>query len=61
VKKLVRQRLCVKTGEKWLLTVDNADDLDLLRRLEQIEGLLAFLPESDNGITLFITRYKDVA
>src|SRR5215469_1676873 len=61
VKKLVQQRLCAKTAGKWLLIVDNADDLDLLRGLEQTEGLLAFLPESDDGLTIFTTRHGGVA
>ncbi|KAJ6257641.1 kinesin light chain [Drechslerella dactyloides] len=57
VKKLVRQRLCAKTAGKWSLIVDNADDRDLLCELEQTEGLLAFLPESDDGLTIFTTRH----
>jgi hypothetical protein len=61
VKKLVQQRLCAKTAGKWLLIVDNADDLDLLRGLDQTEGLLAFLPESDDGLTIFTTRHGGVA
>jgi tetratricopeptide (TPR) repeat protein len=61
VKKLVRQRLCADTAGKWLLIVDNADDLKLLRGLDQTEGLLAFLPESDDGLTIFTTRHGAVA
>ena len=61
VKKLVQQRLCAKAAGKWLLIVDNADDLDLLRGLEQTEGLLAFLPENDDGLTIFTTRHGGVA
>ena len=61
VKKLVQQRLCSKTAGKWLLIVDNADDLDLLRGSEQTEGLLTFLPESDDGLTIFTTRHGAVA
>lgn len=44
-----------------MLIVDNADDLDLLCRLDQTEGLLAFLLESDNGLTIFTTRHRGVA
>ena len=61
VKTLVRQRLCAKTAGKWLLIVKNADDLDSLRGPEQTEGLLAFLPESDDGLTTFTTRHGVVA
>ncbi|CRG88509.1 hypothetical protein PISL3812_05540 [Talaromyces islandicus] len=42
VKMLVRRRLCAKSAGKWLLIVDNADDLDLPRGVEQTEGLLAY-------------------
>ncbi|RAK89252.1 TPR repeat protein, partial [Aspergillus costaricaensis CBS 115574] len=61
VKILLRRRLSAKTAGKWLLIVDNADDLDLLRGTYQTEGLLAFLPESDDGLTLFTTRHGAVA
>jgi tetratricopeptide (TPR) repeat protein len=61
VKILVRQRLRESTAGKWLLIVDNADDLDLLRGTHQTDGLLAFLPESDDGLTIFTTRHGAVA
>ncbi|KAF1809967.1 TPR repeat protein [Eremomyces bilateralis CBS 781.70] len=61
VRKLVQQGLSEKTKNKWLLIIDNADDMDLLRGVEQGEGLLDFLPESDNGLTLFTTRHNEVA
>ena len=61
VKELVRQRPCAKAAGKWLLIVDNADDLDLLRGLRQTEGLLASLSESDDGLTIFMTRHGGVA
>lgn len=61
IKKLVQQRLCGKSAGKWLLIVDNADDLDLLRGSEQAEGLLAFLPESEESLTVFTTRYGGAA
>ncbi|KAJ0419720.1 hypothetical protein BJY00DRAFT_313639 [Aspergillus carlsbadensis] len=61
VKLLLRQRLPAKTAGKWLLIVDNADDLDLLRGAYQTEGLLGFLPESDDALTIFTTRHGAVA
>ncbi|KAJ5369882.1 TPR repeat protein [Penicillium cataractarum] len=61
VKILVRQRLRESTAGKWLLIVDNADDLDLLLGTHQTDGLLAFLPESDDGLTIFTTRHGAVA
>ena len=61
VKKLVQRWLCGKKAGKWLLIVDNADDLDLLRGFEQTEGLLTFLPESEDGLIIFTTRHGEVA
>ena len=61
LKTLVRQRLSAKTAGKWLLVIDNADDLDLLRGTSQTEGLLAFLPASDGGLTIFTTRHGAIA
>lgn len=58
---LLRQHLSAKSAGKWLLIIDNADDLDLLRGTDQTEGLLAFLPESDDGLTIFTTRHGAVA
>ncbi|PLB48766.1 kinesin light chain [Aspergillus steynii IBT 23096] len=61
VKILLRQHLSAKSAGKWLLIVDNADDLDLLRGTHQTEGLLSFLPESNDGLTMFTTRHGAVA
>ncbi|KAJ5672347.1 TPR repeat protein [Penicillium longicatenatum] len=61
VKILVRQWLCGKTAGKWLLIIDNADDLELLLGNHQTDGLLAFLPDSDDGLTIFTTRHGSVA
>ncbi|KAF2472437.1 purine and uridine phosphorylase, partial [Lindgomyces ingoldianus] len=61
IRKLVLQRLNAKTAGKWLLIVDNADDQDLLHGAGQGKGLLDFLPESDDGLTVFTTRHYGVA
>jgi hypothetical protein len=61
VKMLFQQWLCNENAGKWLLVVDNVDDLDLLCGLHQTDGLLAFLPESDDGLTIFTTRHGGVA
>ncbi|KAL2802733.1 P-loop containing nucleoside triphosphate hydrolase protein [Aspergillus granulosus] len=61
MKILIQQWLCSKTSGKWLLIVDNTDDLDLLRGRHQTDGLLNFLPESDDGLIIFTTRYGAVA
>lgn len=59
VKFLLRQGLCAKSTGKWLLIVDNVDDIDLL--CGPHEGLLAFLPESEDGLTVFTTRHGGIA
>ncbi|CEJ61808.1 Putative TPR repeat protein [Penicillium brasilianum] len=61
VKVLVQQRLCESSAGKWLLIVDNVDDLDLLGDTNHTKGLLTFLPESDDGLTIFTTRHGAVA
>ncbi|KAJ5494646.1 TPR repeat protein [Penicillium fimorum] len=61
VKKLIQKWLCTKNAGKWLLIVDNVDDLDLLHGANQAESLLAFLPETDDGLTIFTTRHGGVA
>lgn len=61
VKVLVQQRLCESSVGKWLLIVDNVDDLDLLGDTNHTKGLLTFLPESDDGLTIFTTRHGAVA
>jgi tetratricopeptide (TPR) repeat protein len=61
IRELLQQRLSAKTAGKWLLIVDNADDLDLLYGTEQTEGLLDFFPQNDDGLTIFTTRHYEVA
>ncbi|KAJ5987969.1 kinesin light chain [Penicillium waksmanii] len=61
LKVLVQQRLCAKSAGKWLLFVDNLDDVDLLRGQGRMKGVLDMLPESDDCLTLFTTRHGAVA
>ncbi|KAF2103826.1 kinesin light chain [Rhizodiscina lignyota] len=61
IKRLVKQRLSVAQAGKWLLIVDNADDMEILYPTGQKEGILDFLPESDDGLTVFTTRHYEVA
>ncbi|KAI9714540.1 MAG: hypothetical protein M1820_000502 [Bogoriella megaspora] len=60
VKKLVQHRLSAGVV-KWLLIVDNADKIKLLYRAGQAEGLLDFLPQSKDSLTVFTTRHFKVA
>ncbi|KAF1984075.1 kinesin light chain [Aulographum hederae CBS 113979] len=61
IKELVQQRLSAETTGKWLLIVDNADDMELLRGARRTKGLDEYLPYSDNGLVVFTTRSNDVA
>jgi tetratricopeptide (TPR) repeat protein len=62
VKELVRQYLSNNRAGKWLLIVDNADDMNLLFGSEQLsQGIADYLPQSEIGLILFTTRYQDVA
>ncbi|OAL45572.1 hypothetical protein IQ07DRAFT_576125 [Pyrenochaeta sp. DS3sAY3a] len=60
VKPAVQKHLSSKSSGKWLLIVDNADDMEILTGKQQ-QGLLDFLPRSDDGLILFTTRHSRVA
>ncbi|KAH8891922.1 hypothetical protein GQ53DRAFT_586096, partial [Thozetella sp. PMI_491] len=58
----VRRYLSSEAAGKWLLIVDNADDMDLLFGSSDMPGGLSeYLPESENGLILFTTRSRKVA
>lgn len=64
VKKVVQRHLSQSRSGRWLLIFDNADDLELWKESSshyQQEGLRAFLPRNDRGVTLFTTRSNKVA
>jgi len=61
VKELVKLHLSAPTAGKWLLIVDNADDIELLEPSTGSDGLLRYLPESRLGVTIFTTRTSSVA
>src|SRR5947209_5825777 len=56
VKELVRQRLSSEAAGKWLLIVDNADDMELLFGIGQSKGIADYLPESEHSLIVFTTR-----
>ena len=42
--------------------MDNADDEDLLfRATDNVRGVAEYLPQSEDGLTLFTTRYRRMA
>ncbi|KAH7463994.1 hypothetical protein FOMA001_g17758 [Fusarium oxysporum f. sp. matthiolae] len=58
----VRQYLSSKGAGKWLLVVDNADDIQTVMGSKGADnGLYRSLPQSDQGRILFTTRYRKVA
>ncbi|KAF5660629.1 hypothetical protein FDENT_13687 [Fusarium denticulatum] len=58
----VRQYLSSKEAGKWLLVVDNADDVQTVMGLKGANhGLYQSLPQSEEGQILFTTRYRKVA
>lgn len=64
VKKVVQKHLSQSQSGRWLLIFDNADDLELWKERSsnyQQEGLRAFLPRNNRGVTLFTTRSNKVA
>ncbi|KAH7133076.1 hypothetical protein B0J13DRAFT_93028 [Dactylonectria estremocensis] len=61
-KELVRQYLSSKASGKWILIVDNADELEILQgSVDNQTDLYHFLPRSDEGRILFTTRSQRVA
>ncbi|KAF3391629.1 hypothetical protein F1880_007909 [Penicillium rolfsii] len=64
VKKLVQKHLSQPQSGRWLLIIDNADDIDMWTdggSNSTHRGLQAFLPKSDHGAILFTTRSNRVA
>ncbi|KAM5361080.1 hypothetical protein ACJA88_014599 [Fusarium oxysporum] len=58
----VRQYLSSKGAGKWLLVVDNADDMQtVMGWIGAEKGLYRSLPQSDEGRILFTTRNRKVA
>ncbi|KAI3326403.1 P-loop containing nucleoside triphosphate hydrolase protein [Xylariaceae sp. AK1471] len=62
LKESVRRCLESEKAGQWLLIVDNADDKEILfGSSAKPSGIDEYLPESDNGLTLFTTRSREVA
>ncbi|KAL8699325.1 MAG: hypothetical protein Q9201_006068 [Fulgogasparrea decipioides] len=60
--KSVQRYLNSNSAGKWLLVVDNADDEEILFGApDGSRGVIDYLPESENGLTLFTTRYRQIA
>ncbi|SPO02516.1 uncharacterized protein DNG_05189 [Cephalotrichum gorgonifer] len=58
----VLRYLSSEQSSRWLLIIDNTDDMDMLFGSEGSVGIYDYLPENnDNGRILFTTRSRDVA
>ncbi|OBT65046.1 hypothetical protein VE03_05181, partial [Pseudogymnoascus sp. 23342-1-I1] len=61
VKDLVRRHLHSEKAGRWLLIVDNADDMEVVMGSNEKRGIYRYLPESESGRVVFTTRSRDVA
>ncbi|KAL2200934.1 P-loop containing nucleoside triphosphate hydrolase protein [Corynascus similis CBS 632.67] len=62
LKESVRRYLSSESAGPWLLVVDNVDDKDILfGSIDMPGGISEYLPESDDGLILFTTRFREVA
>ncbi|KFY32215.1 hypothetical protein V493_00408, partial [Pseudogymnoascus sp. VKM F-4281 (FW-2241)] len=61
VRDLVRRHLDSEKAGKWLLILDNADDMEILMGSNEKRGIYRYLPESESGRVLFTTRSREVA
>ncbi|KAJ5003836.1 putative phosphorylase superfamily protein [Colletotrichum sp. SAR 10_99] len=58
----LKHHLSSSDSGKWLLVIDNVDDEDVLYVLQDSSGgVYDYLPQSDDGVTLFTTRFSRVA
>ena len=61
-KESVQRYLNSDLAGKWLLVVDNADDQEILfGKADGHRGMKDYLPENENGRTLFTTRHRETA
>jgi tetratricopeptide (TPR) repeat protein len=61
VKDLVYYHLCSEKAGKWLLIVDNADDMEIVIGSNRKHGIYRYLPKSESGRVVFTTRSREVA
>ncbi|KAI7216798.1 purine and uridine phosphorylase [Hortaea werneckii] len=61
VKELFCRHFSAESAGKWLMVVDNIDDIDVLKGRNDEKGILAYLPSSALGVTVFTTRDQKTA
>ncbi|KAI1174481.1 hypothetical protein F4777DRAFT_553758 [Nemania sp. FL0916] len=57
-KELLRRHLESERAGKWLLILDNVDEMEILDKHGSVGK---YLPQKENGLTLFTTRLRSVA
>ncbi|MCJ1307313.1 hypothetical protein MMC25_000959 [Agyrium rufum] len=55
VREMVQRYLSLEAAGKWLLIVDNADEMDVIGSINK------YLPENEEGLILFTTRHRAIA
>jgi tetratricopeptide (TPR) repeat protein len=60
-KELVKEWLSSSQAGRWLMVVDNADDHDIMFGTAESQGIVDYLPKSENGVMLYTTRTMEVA
>jgi tetratricopeptide (TPR) repeat protein len=60
-KELVQRHLSAERAGKWMLVVDNADNVEVVKGSDGEKGILDYLPKSELGLTVFTTRDKKTA
>jgi tetratricopeptide (TPR) repeat protein len=60
-KELVQRHLSKEIAGKWMLVVDNADSVEVVKGSDVEKGILDYLPKSELGFTVFTTRDKKTA
>ncbi|KAJ3336468.1 hypothetical protein HDU93_002790 [Gonapodya sp. JEL0774] len=60
IKVVVKQHLSTKKAGVWLIILDNADDIGLLTGSKGSWGILHYLPQSEDGLSVYTTRTRDV-
>lgn len=58
---LIRKHLSSTKAGRWLLIVDNADDMDVMFGPDRTAGISQYLPHGDYGLILFTTRSQKLA
>jgi KaiC/GvpD/RAD55 family RecA-like ATPase len=61
VKDLVYYYLCSEKAGKWLLIIDNADDMEVVIGSNGKYGIYRYLPNSESGRVVFTIRSREVA